>query len=91
MSEHSQRMKWWEKFHNKEICQDLDRNDAALRDLLRASLLRMLHAKIDEMNVETIISNIEQKIRDNYTDLEIADYILRQIPELNKQEEDSND
>ena len=91
MSEHSQRMKWWEKFHNKEMCQDKDRNIAELRDLLRTAFLRLLHAKVDALNIDKILDNIILKVQAKYSDKEITDYLLRYTLELNEQEEDSND
>ena len=91
MSEHSQRMKWWEKFHNKSMNQDVFIDAATSRDVLRAALLRMLHAKVDAMDIDKLMDDIIIKINANYTYQEITDFILHYTPELNKQEEDSND
>ena len=87
MSENSQRIKWWEKYRNKEVNMDVDRNIAELRDLIRAAFLRAVHEKIDALDIEKIIDNIIQRVKENRTDLKIGDFILYCTSELNKHKE----
>lgn len=91
MSINNNRMKWWEKYSIKDVQQRIDTNTADLRDLLRAILLRMLHAKIDLLDIEKVIDNIIQKIQANYSAEDIINYVLSYTPELNEHEEDIDD
>ena len=84
MSINNQRMKWWEKYRNLDMNQEVDRNIATLRDLLRATLLRLLHAKVNALDIDKILDNIILKAQANYSVEEIADYISRFTLELNE-------
>lgn len=91
MSINNNRMKWWGKFHNKDVNQEVDRNTAQLRDLLRAVLVPMLHAKVDTLNIDKVLSNIVRKVREKYSEQEIHDHVSQYIPESHKHEEGIDD